>query len=114
MNNSRFALAVVAKNYSAEILFIWGFGYHLCAPSQAEVATTLWAVHLAIQEHWKSVIIERDAQVCTMLYHHLTSLLIGALAPMLVTLIVYCLIFFLANLDRLGGTAIQQHMQLLD
>ena len=49
-----------------------------------------------------------------MLYHHLTSLLIGALAPLLVTLIVYCLILFLANLDRLGGTAIQQHMLLLD
>ena len=64
MNNSRFALIVVARNYSGEILFIWGSGYHLCAPSQAEAAATLWAVHLALQEHWKSVIIERDAQVC--------------------------------------------------
>ena len=49
-----------------------------------------------------------------MLYHHLTSLLTRTLAPLLVTLIVYCLILFLANLDGLGGIAIQQHMQLLD
>ena len=64
MNNSRSALAVVARNHSDEILFIWGSGYHLCAPAQAEAATILWAVHLTLQEHWKSVIIEGDAQVC--------------------------------------------------
>ncbi|KAK9986858.1 hypothetical protein SO802_031809 [Lithocarpus litseifolius] len=64
LSNSKSALAVVARNHLGEILFIWGSGYHLCAPSQAEAAATLWAVNLAIQEHWKSVIIERDAQVC--------------------------------------------------
>ncbi|XP_050280986.1 uncharacterized protein LOC126721935 [Quercus robur] len=64
LNNSKSALAVVARNYTGEILFIWCSGYHLCAPSQAEVAATLWAVHLAIQEHWKYVIIEGDALVC--------------------------------------------------
>ena len=64
LNNSRSALAVVARNYAGEILFIWGSGYHLCAPSQPEAVATLWAVHLAIQEHWKSIIIEGDAQVC--------------------------------------------------
>ncbi|KAK9983012.1 hypothetical protein SO802_032537 [Lithocarpus litseifolius] len=64
LSNSKSALAVVARNHLGEILFIWGSGYHLCAPSQAEAAATLWAVHLAIQEHWKSVIIEGDAQVC--------------------------------------------------
>ncbi|KAK9986829.1 hypothetical protein SO802_031780 [Lithocarpus litseifolius] len=64
LSNSRSVLAVVARNHLGEILFIWGSSYHLCAPSQAEAAATLWAVHLAIQEHWKSVIIEGDAQVC--------------------------------------------------
>lgn len=64
LNNSRSALAVVARNHFGEILFIWGSGYHLCVPSQAEATATLWAIHLAIQEHWKSVIIEGDAQVC--------------------------------------------------
>ncbi|XP_030924869.1 uncharacterized protein LOC115951879 [Quercus lobata] len=64
LNNSRSALVVVARSYSGEILFIWGSSYHLCAPSQAEAAAILWAVQLAIQEHWKSIIIEGDAQVC--------------------------------------------------
>ena len=49
-----------------------------------------------------------------MLYYHLTSLLTRTLTPLLVTLIVYCLILFLANLDGLGGIAIQRHMQLPD
>ncbi|KAL0012539.1 hypothetical protein SO802_007647 [Lithocarpus litseifolius] len=64
LNNSSSALAVVARNHLGEVLFIWGSRHHLCTPSQAEAAAILWAVHLAIQEQWMSVIIEGDAQVC--------------------------------------------------
>jgi len=61
LNSSKSALAVVAKDHQGEVLYIWGSGLHSCSPSQAEATSILWAVQLAIQEHWKTVIVKGDA-----------------------------------------------------
>ncbi|XP_075640616.1 uncharacterized protein LOC142612404 [Castanea sativa] len=64
LNSSKSALAVVARDHQGEVLYIWGCQHHLCSPSQAEASSILWAVKLALQEHWKSIIDEGNAQVC--------------------------------------------------
>ncbi|XP_075658751.1 uncharacterized protein LOC142628563 [Castanea sativa] len=62
LDSSKSALAVVAWNYKGDVLFIWGKVHHLCPPLQAEASALLWAVQLVTQQHWRSVIFERDAK----------------------------------------------------
>ena len=52
---------MVARDHRGEVLYIWGPGLHSCSPSQAKATSILWVVQLAIQEHWKTVIVEGDA-----------------------------------------------------
>ena len=47
LDSSKSALAVVARNYRGDVLFIWGKVHHLCSPLQAEASALLWAVQLA-------------------------------------------------------------------
>ena len=55
---------MVARDHRGEVLYIWGPGLHSCSPSQAKATSIFWVVQLAIQEHWKTVIVEGDTQVC--------------------------------------------------
>ncbi|XP_030958726.1 uncharacterized protein LOC115980636 [Quercus lobata] len=65
LNSSKSALAVVARDHRGEVLYIWGSSFHSWSPSQAEATSILWAVQLAIQEHWKTAIVEGDALLLT-------------------------------------------------
>ena len=47
LDSSKSALAVVARNYRGDVLFIWGKVHHLCSPLQAEASALLWAVQPA-------------------------------------------------------------------
>ena len=36
----------------------------MCSPLQAEAATTLWALQIALEEKWELIIVEGDAKTC--------------------------------------------------
>ena len=55
LNETRSALAVVARDNHGEFIHIWGTRHHLFTSAQAEAEALLWAVNLAIQERWSFV-----------------------------------------------------------
>ena len=63
-SSTKFALVAVARGHHRDAIFIWGKELLLCFPLQAEATAILWAMQLAIQERWSSVIIEGDAKLC--------------------------------------------------
>ena len=64
LDSTKSALAVVAQNHLGKVLFLWGKVHHLCSPMIAEASALLWAVQLASQQRWRSVIFEGDAKIC--------------------------------------------------
>ena len=64
LSNSKSALAAVARNHLGIAISLWGKEHHLCSPSQAEAKAILWAVQIAIQERWSTVIFKGDAKLC--------------------------------------------------
>ena len=57
-------LVVVARDDNGEVIHVWAKLYELCSPLQAEAATTLWALQIALEEKWEPIIVEGDAKTC--------------------------------------------------
>ena len=58
------SLVVVARNEFGNVLKVWAKIHNLCTPTQAEAATILWALNLAIVENWCNIIVEGDSKIC--------------------------------------------------
>ena len=64
LSSSKSALAAVARDHQGHVIKVWGSNHYHCSPIQAESAALLLAVELAIQEQWRLVIFEGDAEGC--------------------------------------------------
>ena len=63
LNSSKSTLVVVAQNHLGKVLFVWGKVNQLYSPLQAKAMALLWAVHLAIQNRWYSVMFKGDLKI---------------------------------------------------
>ena len=70
LNSSKSTLVVVAQNHLGKVLFIWGKVNQLYSPLQAKAMALLWAVHLAIQNRWYSVMFEGDLKIYFDAWNH--------------------------------------------
>ena len=57
-------LATVARDDNGEVIQVWAKLHELCSPLQAEVATVLWTLQIAIEKKWDQITVEGDAKIC--------------------------------------------------
>ena len=57
-------LATVARDDNGEVIQVWAKLQELCSPLQAEVATVLWTLQIAIEKKWDQITVEGDAKIC--------------------------------------------------
>lgn len=62
--------SALARDHRGHVVKVWGFNHYHCSPIQAESASLLWAVELAVQEQWRLVIFEGDAKRCEGLHRY--------------------------------------------
>ena len=62
LSHSNAVLAVIARDNMGAVVKVWSKIIPFCSPLLAETEAILWALHLALGENWRNIIVESDSK----------------------------------------------------